>query len=108
MTSNTPSEHRKYFSGGLEYLSELISWSELVHGEPLRKEVTVGFILSCDLWNVAYNRNLRTKMPDYIFLVGYEGDMAAVIVARDEESQRNLNQILRWVCLWMEKHLAIE
>lgn len=74
-----------------------------------RKEITAGAaqgsILGPDLWNVLYDSLLRMEMPDNTSLVGYADDVAAIITAREmEEVQTRLNQVMRRVNGWMNKH----
>lgn len=48
---------------------------------------------------------MRPEMPDYVYLVGYADDLAAVITSRRVKlAQIPVNQAIRHIKTWMEEH----
>lgn len=67
-----------------------------------------GFILGPNLWNVSCDSVLWREISEVVFLVGYEDDVAAVILVCDVETvQINLNEMLSHIKRWMEHLLKL-
>ena len=65
----------------------------------------LGSILGPDLWDVNYDGVLREDILEGTFLVGYTGDIAAVITARNtEEAQRKLRCVMLKTKTWLNSH----
>ncbi|XP_073831444.1 uncharacterized protein [Musca autumnalis] len=64
-----------------------------------------GSILGPDLWNATYDEILKIEMPHDTYLVGYAGDIAAVIKARSiSEAQSKLRQTMIRAKSWLDEH----
>ena len=91
-----------------DYLKDrrlLYSTEDGIRSKVVTAGAAQGSILGPDLWNVAYDGLLHLEMPRDVFLVGYAGDVAAVITARDPElAQLRLNQVMLRVNRWMDSH----
>lgn len=62
-------------------------------------------ILGLDLWNVAYDSLLRSKIPEETVWTGYANDLIDLITARKVEmAQLKLNQDMRLVSVCVPDH----